>query len=279
MEEEFTVKDFLSPSQSKKFVCYKLDDWNNTEIMKKFSKFKPTEILQIGPLTFNVVFRDDIEYDMIWEELYTYVVAFTDYVCQNTPDTFGTRPSKTYIGKNYENKANLIILCSIHNEPIYKEFGIDALIGFFLCDYDLKQKAHIIATCYHETKGAGLLLRCIGLSILKNLKFKDVYTEAINRKLIEYYNQLGFRLGKKLCGEKDKVLDMYGKHDLDEIMIALEEGITTSEYMSAWPMKWCDFDEKKICETAIDQVKKMKATDVRSGLLLELPKKNEKPKK
>jgi hypothetical protein len=267
--EELTVEDFLSPSQSKKFVRYKLDDWNNTEIMERFSKFVPTELIQIGPLTFNVVFRDDIEYDLIWEELYSYVVGFTDYVCRK-------ELTKSYIGKNYVNKANLIILCSIHNDQIYKEFGVDALIGFFLCDYDPKQKAHIIATCYHETKGGGLLLRCIGLSILKNLGFKDVYTEALNRKLIEYYNQIGFRLGKKLCGEKDTVLDMYGKYSLDEIMEAVEEGIESSEYMSGWPMKWCDFDEKNIFEIAIDQVKQMKPTDVRSSLFLDLQK--EKPK-
>lgn len=261
--EELTVEDFLSPSQSKKFVRYQVDDWDNSEIIKKFLEFKPTELIQLGPLTFNVVLREDINYDLIWEELYSYVVGFTNYVCRNELST-------SYIGKNYVNKANLLVTCSIHNKEIYDEFGVDTLLGFFLCDYDKKTKAHIIATCYndiHKTKGGGLLLRCIGLSILKNLGFKDIYTEAINGKLVKYYDQIGFRVSKKMCGEKDPLLEMSGKFTLDEIMIAAEDDIQPSEYMTGWPMKWCNYDEKRVCETAIQQIKKMKMVETSSSLL------------
>jgi hypothetical protein len=265
--EELTVQDFLSPSQSNKFVRYNVDDWDNSQIMKKFSEFSPIELIQLGPLTFNVVFRDDIQYDLIWEQLYHYVVGFTNYVCRN-------KLSTSYIGKNYVNKANLLVTCSIYNKEIYNEFGVDTLLGFFLCDYDQKTKAHIIATCYNDAdktkRGGGLLLRCIGLSILKNLGFKDIYTEAAYAKLVKYYDQMGFRVSDKMCGAKDDpLLEMYGKFTLDNIMDVAED---LTKHLPGWPLKWCDYNEKLICETAIQQIKKMKKSEASSSLLDDLRK-------
>lgn len=250
--EELSSLDYLAPSQSSKFDVVDLTEESNNE-NQIFQKFRPNQKIQIGKLNFNIILRE--ENDILWEEedLYSYFTDNAYKICRENLN-------KNYITKNYENKANLIIYCTYHEPSIYQELGVDVLLGFFLADYT-KVKAHIIATCFTKSnvpKG-GLLLWCMGLSVLKNLGYKDSYTEAVNGKLVRYYDKLGYKIGRSICGNKDKLIEMYEKGStLDEIMAAAEDDMLESEYLMGWPMKWCDYDETKICKEAMNQIRKTK---------------------
>jgi hypothetical protein len=237
--------DYLSPSQSKKFTIHNI--FNGESGLKVIENFKPSDTIKIGNLRFNMILRKDNE--SVWEDLY-------DYFTTNTKDLCKGYLGNKYIRSNYENKANLIVYCSLHDPLLYEETGVDMLVGVFIADYT-PEIAHIIATCffYDAAPKGGLLLRCMGLSVLSKMGYKDSYTEAINGKLVKYYSKIGYRLGNTLCGEEDRFVDMYEKGvPLDEIMIIMEEDAPTSEWLGGWKMKWCNYDEKNICKEALDGV-------------------------
>lgn len=236
--------DYLSPSQSKKFTVYDVVDKEESieRALKHFQNFKPDETIKIGQLRFNMILRKDNEF--VWEDLDEYFTSNTDYLCKGY---LGSR----YISRNYETNANLIVYCSIHDPTLYEETGVDMLVGVFIADYT-PERAHVIATCFSGgvPKG-GLLLRCIGLSVLKKMGYKHSYTEAINGKLVKYYDKIGYRLMETVCGEEDRLVEMYEKgFTLDEIMESIE--VLESEYLTGWKMKWCDYDEENICREALD---------------------------
>lgn len=268
LKELSLIQDFKSASQLPKQLI-QIDKLSDSEIKKIFSNLTPNEIIQIGPFTIYYLLKDnDIP---LWNSMLEYIDIFYDQTCRGE------------ISKSYKRKfkeANLMVLCVSHDEEIYKKHKIDVLNGFVLARYDIpKSEANIILVCFRdisETKmnekpirvklGGGLLIHCLALNILRQLKIKNVYLEASDKELIKYYYSLGYKLGKSPCGKKDKITDLHEVDDIDTIIRNLPKDYADEKYEYAYRMKWCGFNEENMCFKAF-QTFRDKISEVKEEML------------
>jgi hypothetical protein len=219
---------------------------SDKEIMKILNRMLPTDVIKIGPFHIYYLIRD-LNKDL-WNEMLKYISIFYDNACRGE------------LSESYQTKfkdSNLMVLCSTHDVEQYKKYNLDVLNGFLIAKYDIpKREANIDIICFQNLEtskneklkiSGGLLLHCLGLNIIRQLKIKHVYLEASVENLIYYYYKLGYRLGKERCGEEDLVTDLHDKYPIDKVIDRLPKYYSNLENGFSYPMKWCDFDENDIC--------------------------------
>jgi hypothetical protein len=277
-EELKLLQSYLAPnsSESMEYFSIDFDKLTNEQIKFVISDWLPNQIIKIGPYSIYYLRKDIVSQDF-WNDLVDLLYKpVSKEACRG-------KINKNYI---YEGLfgANLIVLCFLRSTITEtkiidsKKIKRELLHGVFVAEYGKeydfldKDEAFIVNTCFVEIKQLkiklGLFMRCLGLSILKNLGIRHIYTEALNKELVKYYGSLGFKmfipdnidtLTQYPKGKKLKCNDTYAVEQIDKIykklnlqnIIELVQGKEPKWYMSI-----CNFDETDICFKSFDSLRK-----------------------
>jgi hypothetical protein len=281
-EEELNLlQSYLAPnsSESMEYFSIDFDKLSNEQIKLVISDWLPNQIIKIGPYSIYYL-RKDIISPELWDQLVVYLYYSIYKTCRQKINHF-------YLSDGLRS-ANLMVLCFlksnitdieiIDSKKLKKELLHGVFVAKYGKEYDFldKDEAFIVNTCFVEIKELkiklGLFMRCLGLSILKNLGIQHIYTEALNKELVKYYGSLGFKMfipdnidtltkypkGKKLkCNDPyavDQIDKMYKKLDIQNI-IELVQGKDETK-VPQWYMSICNFDETDICFKSFDSLRK-----------------------
>jgi hypothetical protein len=212
------------------------------------------ESIQIGPFHIYYLLKD--ENQKIWNSMLEYIDLFYDTTCRG-------KISREY--KKSFKEANLMVVCMSQDIETYKIHKIDLLNGFLIAKYDEKKKdANIILVCFQDIYergirikiSGGLFLHCLALSVLRNMGMKNVYLEASDEDLIQYYYDIGYRLGKSPCGKRDKITDLHKTNDIKQVIEKLPSDYANEDYDFAYRMKWCNFREESMCFKVLEMFRK-----------------------
>jgi len=221
-EEEEVLQSYFSPSTVNQSLVIDLDQLSNQEIKEIIADWLPNQIIKIGPFYFYYLLAELYPFD-IWNQLIYYFTYYSDIYCRK-------QISNDYIYSNFLNKSKLVVICTTYDSKLYEKHKIDLINGIFLAGFSEnhssvefgsqildKDDAYIVATCFREIGKIkiklGLFMRCLGMSILKRLGKKNIYTEALNEYLSKYYHSLGFEsTGSKVV----KCSDVYLNEDLSK---------------------------------------------------------------
>lgn len=273
-EEELNLlQSYLAPnsSESMEYFSIDFDKLSNEQIQFVISDWLPNQIIKIGPYSIYYLRKDIISPELWYELVDLLVVPVSKEACRG-------KINEAYLSEGIRN-ANLIVLCFlrstitdtkiIDSKKIKRELLHGVFVAEYGNEYDFldKDEAFIMNTCFVEIKQLkiklGLFMRCLGLSILKNLGIKHIYTEALNKELVKYYGSLGFKMfipnnihtltqypkGKKLkCNDPyavEEIDKIYKKLDIQNI-IELVQGKDETK-IPKWYMSICNFDETDIC--------------------------------
>jgi hypothetical protein len=279
VDEKSMLDSYLAPSKmdQSQMTVLNLDSLSNEDIMTIVSDWLPNQVIKIGPFHFYYLLKD-LYKDEIWKELTGFIAEQSDAVaCRG-------ELNEDYLKYYYKKTVDIIVLCTTYNPELYNEHKMDLINGVFYAGFTGKfggkkknqkivmdnESAYIIATCFREIKGdlkikVGLLMRCLGLSLLKRLGKKNIYTEAVNDKLAKYYQTLGFELTSMtvpLACDKINPYEVHidNKETLDKLYQSIEEKeeeLKDDEDDSLlYFMRICNYDQRKICFQAIDSLRK-----------------------
>jgi Leucine-rich repeat (LRR) protein len=268
LEEEKLFKSYLAPSKLDIYYDIDFDKLSNDQIKMVISDWLPNQVIKIGPFYFYYLLKELYPQEF-WKEMVKYFADVSDVIaCRNKIDL-------SYIRRVIKKESNLIIVCNTFDPTLNKKYGIDLVNGIFVARYvedkdtDVKfgenvlekDDAYIGATCFREFGKLkiklGLFMRCLGMSILKGLGKKNIYTEASNKYLLKYYHSLGFRsTGSKniTCSKENPYEEIYqDEKNIDNIIDKIYDKFTYNPY---YYMRICNFDETKICFDSFDSLRK-----------------------
>ena len=277
-EELKLIQSYLSPSTSESMEYFSIDfdKLTNEQIKFVISDWLPNQIIKVGPY-YIYYLRKDINPEL-WDELVDVILSYAyKQACRQMIN-------KDYMEEQMK-KSNLLVLCFLKN--IDEDLEIDMLQGIFVAHYGKvddeeyilnKDEGFIVSTCFVEIRNLkiklGLFMRCLGLSILKNLKVKHIYTEALNKDLVKYYDTLGFRIfipdgidslqqypKRKLLKCNDKfVIEEIDKiyksknNNIQNIIEFFDENDDETQKRH-WYMSICNFDETEICFRSFESLR------------------------